>query len=162
MIKTFTPPASPSKAGKGAKESVTVTKVFTPPTSPSKAITVAPIVSGGRVELPVITPMSSPSKTVHFTAPAPPTAYYVVYHGRGGMQGVFENWKSPPDSYGPDCLCDGYEHRISKKFNDGQRARMYYDECDESGVLNVLQDPPSPDELLIVIKGAQPGVYTKR
>ncbi|KAE9401325.1 hypothetical protein BT96DRAFT_795299, partial [Gymnopus androsaceus JB14] len=55
-----------------------------------------------------------------------------------------------------------YEHRLSKKFSDANQARLYYEECLESGVLDVLQDEPCSDEILFVIKGAQPGVYTKR
>ncbi|KAE9384209.1 hypothetical protein BT96DRAFT_777149, partial [Gymnopus androsaceus JB14] len=55
-----------------------------------------------------------------------------------------------------------YEHRLQKKFSDGNKARLYYDECVQSGVLDVLRDEPSSDEVLFVIKGARPGVYTKR
>ena len=39
---------------------------------------------------------------------------------------------------------------------------MFYDECLASGVLDVLRDVPAVDEILFVIQGAKPGVYTKR
>lgn len=143
---------------------------FTPPASPSKPSVAqqshAPIVSGGRVNLalvtPAVTPVASPVKNVYSSPRTVPQAYYIVYHGRGGMQGLFDGWKGPVDDIGPDSLCDGYEHRISKKFTDARKAQVYYDECKESGVLDVLQEEPTSDEILFVIKGAQPGVYTKR
>ncbi|KAE9382499.1 hypothetical protein BT96DRAFT_788827, partial [Gymnopus androsaceus JB14] len=55
-----------------------------------------------------------------------------------------------------------YEHRLSKKFASVEKARAYYQECLTSGVLDILQPEPTPDEVLFVIRGAQPGVYTKR
>ena len=112
LIKTFTPPASPSKA-------------CPPPASPSKALpapekalVIAPVISGGRVDLSALSPAPSPKKAPY----SPAQTYYIVYHGRGGMQGLFDSSKSLIDNFGPDFLCDGYEHCLSKKFNDANTA----------------------------------------
>lgn len=78
------------------------------------------------------------------------------------MQGLFDTWRSKAGEQAPDNLCDGYEHRLSKKFASVEKARAYYQECLTSGVLDILQPEPTPDEVLFVIRGAQPGVYTKR
>ncbi|KAE9398020.1 hypothetical protein BT96DRAFT_995206 [Gymnopus androsaceus JB14] len=145
LARTFTPPNTPAKARRTAG----------PPTA-------LPIVSSGRVDLFAALPTPSPKKLVLSPTKTITNPYYIVYHGRGGMQGIFDSWKSRADDYGPDCLCDSYKHRLSKKFSDANKARMYYDECLESGVLDVLRDEPSSDEVLFVIKGALPGVYTKR
>lgn len=164
IMKTFTPPATPVKANKLREE----TKASVP-NSPVKATqvkqevkqevqqtntpltAVVPVVSGGRVD---ISKLTRPDTY--------PRSYYIVYHGKGGHQGLFEGWKSVDDDFGADLLCDGYEHRISKRFNDKARAQMYFDECKDSGVFDLLQDVPCDDEVFFVLKGAQPGVYTKR
>ncbi|KAE9396622.1 hypothetical protein BT96DRAFT_801708, partial [Gymnopus androsaceus JB14] len=55
-----------------------------------------------------------------------------------------------------------YEHKLAKKFTNLAQADAYYQECLTSGVFDVLQHPPVEDEVLLVVKGAKPGVYTKR
>jgi len=146
LAKTFSPPGSPTKAQHAREE-------------PPQTI---PVVSGGRVNLSTVLPTPSPTKSIRSPARPSYKSYYIVYHGRGGMQGLFDSWKGPKDDYGPEFLCDRYEHCLSRKFSDAGMARMYYEECLDSGILDVLQDAPTQDKILFVIKGAQPGVYTKR
>lgn len=96
---------------------------------------------------------------------APPNEarpYYVVYHGREQVQGLFDHWAGPENDYGPKELCQGYVHHLYKKFYDYDMARMCYEEARESKVLDLLIKPPVPDETFIVIEGVQPGVYHKR
>lgn len=121
-----------------------------------------PIVPGGRIDLVSMAPSPSPTRTVVNRQAAAPETWYIVYHGRNGTQGLFNSWKGGEDSVGPKDLCQGYEHRLFRKFDDQQKAEMYWEELNESGVLDLLRDVPQRDEVFIVIKRVEPGVYTNR
>ncbi|KAF9067371.1 hypothetical protein BDP27DRAFT_1191049, partial [Rhodocollybia butyracea] len=49
-----------------------------------------------------------------------------------------------------------------KKFDDFRTAKMYYNEVCNTGILNLLKPVPCRDEIFIVIRGVNPGIYKKR
>ncbi|KAF9060669.1 hypothetical protein BDP27DRAFT_1370320 [Rhodocollybia butyracea] len=87
-------------------------------------------------------PLFSPATRIEL-APAPPTAWYIVYHGVGGAQGLFDCWDGGNDAVGARDIADHwYAHRSVKKFDDFCTAKMYYNEVRNTGV--------------------NPGIYKKR
>ncbi|KAJ3871439.1 hypothetical protein F5051DRAFT_446188 [Lentinula edodes] len=181
LQQTFTPPNTPSHSHKTDAEAV----VFATPSKPAAYVdhsytqvlndrsrfrscspTPAPrIVPGGRFVLPS-TPKSVAS-LISYTALDTPdlntSAWYILYHGCDGAQGLFDSYDERRS--GKQSLRDltqFYNHCIFKKFNDYPTAKMYYEEHVESKVLNMLQPAPEKDEVFIVIRGVRPGIYVKR
>ncbi|KAE9391996.1 hypothetical protein BT96DRAFT_1058816 [Gymnopus androsaceus JB14] len=145
LVQNFSPPATPSK----------------PQRSRGGNSTVVVVVPGGQVDLSkIVITGTSPTKAAH-QSPAP-RSFYIVYHGRDGGQGLFDSWKGREGHDGPDSLCDGYEHRLNRKFSSLKQAQTFYQECLDSGVLDLLRGPPTESEVFIIVKGGEPGVYTKR
>ncbi|KAJ3846358.1 hypothetical protein EV368DRAFT_69984, partial [Lentinula lateritia] len=112
------------------------------------------IVPGGRFVLPS-TPKSVASSISYAASDAPDlntSAWYILYHGRDGAQGLFDSYDERRS--GKQSLRDltqFYNHRIFKKFNDYPTAKMYYEELVESKVLDMSQPAPEKDEVFIVI-----------
>lgn len=148
---------APQVAEAPASEDINIlTPKAVAPGAVTAAMYVPAIVPGGELELPP--PMVKPPMI------APPNEarpYYIVYHSREEVQGLFDHWAGPENDYGPKELCQGYAHRLYKKFYDYDTARMCYEEARESKVLDLLVKPPVPEETFIVIEGVQPGVYHK-
>ncbi|KAJ3885173.1 hypothetical protein GG344DRAFT_70765 [Lentinula edodes] len=112
------------------------------------------IVPGERFVLPS-TPTSVASSISYAASNVPglnTSAWYILYHGRDGAQGLFDSYDEHRS--GKQSLRDltqFYNHRIFKKFNDYPMAKMYYEELVESKVLDMLQPAPEKDEVYIVI-----------
>lgn len=178
---SFTPPSTPTRSQKvatpirnSAPLRMPVEPATTPTGTPSRIESAQatdnrtlPITPGGRVILPE--PKSSPTKvtTKVKTEPSnsvyqPAEAYYVVYHGRGGEQGIYDSWDDTSDGPGARGIVQFYKHRLFKKFANRAEAQMFYDEVEQSGVLDLLQAEPTLTEMFIVTKGVQPGVYSNR
>lgn len=109
---------------------------------------------GGHVTLPECLSSSVDVRTEHLKVTS---VYYIVYHGKGGVQGLFSSWDDMLDGPGARGLMQDYEHHLYKKFSDYTEAQMFY----ESGMLDLLKLDPVSTEVLIVMKGIQPGVYSK-
>ncbi|KAK7015550.1 hypothetical protein VNI00_019084 [Paramarasmius palmivorus] len=82
---------------------------------------------------------------------------YVVYIGQGGSHGVYKDYQTAMTVARQDD-----KNRLIKKFPDAKLAKKCYDDCVRWGVLDLLAEPWAANELFIVVKGANPGVYSGR
>lgn len=164
---TFTPPNTPSRVRTTSQAPGTPVCC-----GPAAAVAVMsprpkalPFKPGTRIELP---PIPSPVKVEPSAGGAQrnvvysaPKSYYLVFHGQGGAQGLFDRWHSTDDAVGIRDICDQYyAHHLFKKFNDYDCAKMYWEEAVETGVTALLKPEPVKGEVFIVLAGIRPGVYT--
>lgn len=170
---TFSPPGTPTRQRLAKTNDSAVKTEQEPlfPQTPTKGTqtptnVVPTIVPGGRVTLTPSPTKAKVEKSVAAqvipTFPADEDNWYIVYHGRHGIQGLFTQWKGTEDALGPKDICQGYEYRLFRKFGDHEKAQMYWDEVNDTGVLELLREEPSNKDVFIVIKGVTPGVYTSR
>ncbi|KAE9388001.1 hypothetical protein BT96DRAFT_836880 [Gymnopus androsaceus JB14] len=66
------------------------------------------------------------------------------------------------DEQGARGILQGYHHCLFKNFSDYATAQMSYNKMEQSGVLELVKSDPQHEEVFIVTKGTQPGVYSKR
>ncbi|KAJ3766248.1 hypothetical protein FB446DRAFT_794280 [Lentinula raphanica] len=74
--------------------------------------------------------------------------WYVIYHGRGGCQGLFEGYTATAKALSSD-----YTHRLMKRFASKAEATTSYKECESCGILELLRPLPKSKEIFIVIEG---------
>ncbi|KAJ3859105.1 hypothetical protein EV359DRAFT_86801 [Lentinula novae-zelandiae] len=164
----FTPPSMPSchkKTPASQPATPSRPKAQDQKRFESPASVIAPaIIPGGWLELPTAAVPSCPEPARCSAAPASQAAgpWYVVYHGCNGHQGFFDRFNGTDEELSVKDITQFYEHHLYKKFDSFDMAWMFWTEVKDSGILDLLRDPPTKDEVFVVIKGASPGVYVNR
>lgn len=164
---TISPPGSPSRRARQAQAATPSTPTrnhaglrFASPGVSVTAPSHVPFVHGAlytavkdepdaKVEIEAKTPAARP------TPKRKTGKLYVVFFGRDGQQGVFENWTEASE------LCDGCPFAIQRAFNSHDLGQKAFDDWNRHATSDVLMES-TEEEKFVVVVGEVPGVYSRR
>lgn len=122
--------------------------------------TVPTIVSGGQFPMPLFV---APPPQPRLDIPENSGPAYVVYLGTHNSSGFFRYYRSTNEITGADSIApSAFSGRLIKSFPTVQAARSTYNECLQTGVLNLLTLVETSETVYIVTKGFEPGVYKSK
>ncbi|KAE9385349.1 hypothetical protein BT96DRAFT_840806 [Gymnopus androsaceus JB14] len=88
--------------------------------------------------------------------------FYVLYDGHDHKDGVFTTYRDTDEEPGIYPYIRNYGEAVHKSFLTLEAAQNHHREAKETGVIGLLKRDAEVDDVYIVTKGIEPGVYTRR